>query len=303
MPKFKAKNRKLKIFYAAIGASIFISFLLPFHSARAATNVTSTPAFHWSWNDVISWTDWYNTNSIVVSAHKLTGYASSSVGFIVLDCATSASLGGSGCGGGNWGVSNDGGGGLSGWGWNDVIGWIGFCGTSGSGTPDCPNVAYPYQVQINPNTGDFSNWAWNDLVGWISLNCSNHGCGVTYKVNTDWRATSASGTLDSSTFDTGVASGTQINSIIWQGYLPPPAGEAKVLFQLAVSNSPAGPWNFMGPDGTENTFYSDSPNTSIPLDYNLFNNKRYFRYRVTFLSNVAQSASPRVDEIIVHVSQ
>ena len=112
-------------------------------------------------------------------------------------------------------------------------------------------------------------------------------------------AVAVSGTLDSTTYDTGVVAGAQLNSVLWHGSQP---ADTSVYFQFAVSNSSSGPWNFMGTDGTSNTYFSTGSDTSLKLDYSLFNNFRYFRYRVTLYSDTAQTLSPRVDEIIVNWS-
>ena len=46
-----------------------------------------------------------------------------------------------------------------------------------------------------------------------------------------------------------------------------------------------------------------APNVSTALDYSLFNNKRYFRYRVTLVSNQAQTLSPQVNDVVVNWSR
>jgi hypothetical protein len=182
------------------------------YAAHATTNISSNAGERYSWEDMTGWWDFYGTNTVNVENTKVTGYASSSFGHVSLDCATSPN--GNICSSGNayYGICNgpggrdssancpnaDAGGILSGWAWNDQIGWISFncsdlsiCGTSN------------YKVQVDSN-GNFSGYAWNDVVGWISFNCSNYsGCGTSnYKVVTDWRATSSVGYLESSVFDT-----------------------------------------------------------------------------------------------------
>ena len=162
--------------------------------------------------------------------------------------------------------------------------------------------------------GQFSGYAWSDIVGWVSFNCIDYGwCGTSnYKVVTTWIATSTSVYLDSSTFDTGIAGGAQLNSIMWLGGFTSatstcPGTAFKVGFQIAASSTPSGPWNFIGPGGTSNSVYEAFPNpsqpgVSIPLDYTLHNNQRYFRYRVLLFSDQSQSQSPRVDDVIINWS-
>jgi hypothetical protein len=243
--------------------------------------------------------DFFNTNTITVGVHGLSGYASSSVGDISLDCATTRI--GNICGASNYQVTNDGGGNLSGWGWNDAYGWISFDCHNPVGT-GCGVSAY--QVSID-SSGNFSNYAWNDLVGWISFNCTNTGgCGTSnYNVVSTWVATSTSATLDSSTFDTGVAGGAQINAVTWTGTLPSPANNSYVGFQFAVATSTAGPWNYLGYDATSNTWYVTNPSVTKSVDYVLHNNFRFFRYRVKLVSNQAQSASPLITGIYVNWSR
>lgn len=285
----------LKIIFAVALFPIVIFFVA--RMAEAATNINSGTASHWAWNDLIGWINFYNTLTVNVNSPSLTGYASSSASDISLDCHTTSA--GNVCGSSNYQVKNDGLGNLSSWAWNDQYGWISFCG--GLGTGDCPGSTR-YEVLINPTTGDFSNYAWNDVIGWISFNCTDPGvCGTSqYKVNTSWTATSTSGYLDSATYDTGVVSGAQLNSVLWHGNLP--GSGALVQFQFATSNSSSGPWTFVGSGGSTNAYYSVAPDITLKLDYSAHNNRRYFRYRVTLVSNQAQTQSPRIDEIIVNWS-
>lgn len=271
--------------------AIFIFTFSIFNYTNAATNINAT--YKYAWNDTIGWIDFYSTGNVNVGATQLTGYASSSVGYIALDCATSPN--GNICATSNFKVSNDANGNLTGWAYNDAIGWISFdSGTAGS--------SYPYQVSINSSTGDFSGWAWNDVVGWISFNCAQPNiCGASdYKVKTLWRAVPAAAELTSSIFDTGVSTGVALNTIMWQGNQP---SGASVKFQISSSVSSIGPWSYFGPDGSNTTHYIPT-GPDIPVQINLayHNNKRYFRYKIFLYSNAAQTLSPRVDDVIINWS-
>ena len=298
------KKHSAKIFFLA--TCLAAAFVLgSFYAAMAATNINSGVTAHWAWNDITGWIDFYNTGTVNVTSQLVQGYASSSAGYISFDCTTSPN--GNICGTSNYQVLNDGSGNLTGWAWNDTYGWVSFCG--GQGTTNCPG-AITYQVQVNGTTGDFGgngfSWAWNDVLGWLSFNCADVGGGggicatSNYKVNTTWIATSTTGYVVSPTFDTGVASGTQINSVLWKGSLP--AGAA-VHFQFAGSSTSTGPWStFIGPDGTANTYYDVAANTTGQVDFILHNNYRFFRYKMTLVTNQAQTASPRVDDVEVNWS-
>ena len=160
-----------------------------------------------------------------------------------------------------------------------------------------------YQVTID-SSGNFQGWAWNDAVGWISFNCDNTStCGTSnYRVRTTWVPTNMPtsttfGSLYSSTFDTGVATGAQFKVNLWQGTQ---AGGSTVEFQFAVSNSSSGPWIFVGPDGTSNTYFTPfGPGRSVSLGYSAFNNYRYYRYRLYI---VGLGVSSQVNDVIVNWS-
>ncbi len=266
-----------------------------------------------AWSDVAGWID-FDASAITVTNSKVSGNANGlQIGELALDCA--ASPNGNICGGpgGNWFVSNDSNGNLAGWGWNDSVGWVSFCGnasggsTFGGGTWSCPGAPI-YQVTISTSNGNFSGWAWNDVVGWISFNCNNTGIGnqcpsSDYKVKTSWTGgppLPPPGTtyLISSTFDTQVAGGAAFNSILWQGVQP--AGTS-VRFQIASSNISTGPWNYIGHDGTNITFYDPGgPNKQVRISRVHHNNKQYVRYKI--FMEPAGVSGPRVDDVIISYS-
>ena len=291
------KSNKILIILPAliIGASFLFGL-----KAFSATNIDATTANHYAWNDNIGWIDFYSTGDVYISGTGLTGNASSSVGYISFDCATSPNPP-AGCDTtfSNWKVTNDGLGNLSGWAWNDQIGWISF--NCNDLTPSCSGNFTNYKVTVS--NGEFSGWAWNDVIGWISFNCSNsgtNGCttpGIDYKVKQSNSGIAATSYLISSTFDTGTVGGVVYNTILYQGTKPT---GTQVGFQIAASNSSSGPWDFKGYDGTDTTYYvPTAPNVPVALNASLYNNKRYFRYKIFLDSNVGQSASPQVDEVIV----
>jgi len=64
-------------------------------------------------------------------------------------------------------------------------------------------------------------------------------------------------------------------------------------FQPAASNNPAGPFNFVGPDGTAVTFF-----TTTLANFLQFNGHRYFKYKA-FLSTTDSSMTPTVNDVTV----
>ena len=71
-----------------------------------------------------------------------------------------------------------------------------------------------------------------------------------------------------------------------------PAGTA-VAFQVAASNSSTGPFTFVGPDGTRNTFF-----TTSGADLSRFDGFRYLKYKA-FLSTTDGSATPSLQSVKV----
>ncbi len=112
-----------------------------------------------------------------------------------------------------------------------------------------------------------------------ALRLLSYDHGVTY---------SPSGALISSTFDTGTAS-TTYTTLTWQPTSQDP--ETAVKFQIATSDDAATTtWNYLGPDGTNATYYTTS-GTNI-------NNQsgRYVRYK-TFLSTSNTSKTPALTSL------
>jgi prepilin-type N-terminal cleavage/methylation domain-containing protein len=106
--------------------------------------------------------------------------------------------------------------------------------------------------------------------------------------------THATGTLDSSIFDTGTTSNFSLLSWSPAGQ-PPLTGSESVKFQFASSpTSTPSSWDFLGPDGTPNTYYV-SPNTSISTANN---SNEYARYRM-FLTTDTATVTPAVSDVSV----
>jgi len=330
------------VFWIFVAVVIILALALVFTSpqsvrANPGTNINATTTEHFAWNDILGWIDFYNTDTVTVWGTRVEGYASSSFGDVSLDCSTSPN--GNICATSNYGICNgpgphntdgtcpngDGGdstsGALTGYAWNDNVGWISFnCDqTDHGGSAHCEaNGGADYNVTIDSN-GDFLGHAWNDNVGWISLNYNSSGVSPSssYKVATAWRATSTVGYLESVVIDTQVQNGATLNSITWIGDSPT-SSQTYVDFQIAVSNSSSGPWTFEGPGGDTNTYYGLScesnfqggvnadgapENTPVCINPSRVNNYRYIRYRVRLRSNRLQTLAPQVDDIILNWSR
>ncbi len=107
-------------------------------------------------------------------------------------------------------------------------------------------------------------------------------------INSGGRTAVTSGSLDSSTFDTGSVS-TTYTTLNWQPTSQDPA--VTVKFQIATNNDNA-IWNFIGPNGTSGTYYT-TPGTTISSAHN---NSRYLRYRA-YLSTTDTTKNPTVTSV------
>jgi len=265
-----------------------------------ATSSKIDPTYHWAWNDSIFWIDFYGIY-YDVSTNELLGIASSSAGGISTNCLDLDA-----CATSDYQVNisatttsdyNEGD--LYGYAWSPAIGWISFnCNQTGvGGTNNC--ATSNYKVRAATSTGYFSGFAWNDVIGWISFNCSDLSiCGTSdYKVKMNFESQYNEGNLISSIFDSGVEKGIIPLSIIWQGSL---GTNNVVKFQIASSNSPLGPWNFIGKEGTNSSYYpidgSSISNVSIPLNSKYHYNHRYFRYKIILAST---NEAPIINDLTI----
>ena len=96
-------------------------------------------------------------------------------------------------------------------------------------------------------------------------------------------------TLESSTFDTGTSSNFYTFNWTPSGQ-PALAGNNPVKFQFASASTSAGPWNYIGPDGTANSYFS-IPGSSISTANNGNEFARYMTYMTTNTATVTPTVS------------
>ena len=100
----------------------------------------------------------------------------------------------------------------------------------------------------------------------------------------------STGTFTSSVKDANPAAGSTPNWTTLSFTAATPAGTA-VKFQVAASNSNAGPFNYVGPDGTGSTFFTTS---GASLDQ--FDGQRYLRYQAV-LTTSDTSVTPSLSDV------
>ncbi len=82
---------------------------------------------------------------------------------------------------------------------------------------------------------------------------------------------------------------TNWTGFTWNATVP---ANTTLRFQLAGSNNPGGPFNFVGPDGTAATFYTISGTGSLTP----FNGKRYLKYKAYF-TTTDSAMTPTVSDV------
>ncbi len=105
-----------------------------------------------------------------------------------------------------------------------------------------------------------------------------------------------SGELISSTFDTGMVNGSFVK-ISWEPILQPPqVGPSSVKFQIAASdtNTVGTIWDFLGPNGTVNTYYDETNQNINPVS----SGHRFVRYKI-ILSTDNISKTPEVENVAI----
>src|SRR5204863_153237 len=132
------------------------------------------------------------------------------------------------------------------------------------------------------STDTGSTWTADTTVGGRDLNF------VTY-INPGFSPT---GTLVSSLKDANPNPGTTAHWTTFSWTANTPAGTG-VKFQVAGSNSPNGPFNFVGPDGTAGTFF-----TTSGASLSQFDGMHYLKYKA-FLSTSSGSVTPSISSVSV----
>lgn len=104
-----------------------------------------------------------------------------------------------------------------------------------------------------------------------------------------------SGNFTSATMDLGAA---KMNSLSWASTTPSGVGANSIRFQLAANNDNS-TWNYIGPDGTNSTYFTTNGTTVFPSA--LQQNLRYWRYKA-YLSTADTSVSPTLDSVALSYS-
>ena len=164
-----------------------------------------------------------------------------------------------------------------------------------------------YTVKVDNNLLPHNPFNSGDI-GEITFNRTDSGDWETYTINFTIYPTDGSA-LELNPFDTNISSGVAFNSIMWEGSQPELDGEANctgpdykcALFQIATSNSSDGPWDYLGPDCTAQTYYSPDPDT--PQEIGCFTdhyNQRYYKIKIILYPESDKNITPEVEKVIVN---
>ncbi|MFZ2038527.1 MAG: prepilin-type N-terminal cleavage/methylation domain-containing protein [Minisyncoccia bacterium] len=102
---------------------------------------------------------------------------------------------------------------------------------------------------------------------------------------------SSSGVLESSSFDSQIS--PQYSQILWNSNNNA-STTIRMQMAFATSSTATTTWNYVGPDGTSDTYFTTS-NQNIDSSAS---NKRYFRYKI-FLDTADQNYTPIVNDVFV----
>lgn len=107
--------------------------------------------------------------------------------------------------------------------------------------------------------------------------------------------TSTNSYIISNTIDLGTAS-TSLNSLAWLPLTQPTeTGSNSLQFQIA-SNTDNSTWNYVGPDGTSNTYFTSSGSVG-----SAHNGNRYIRYKA-YLNTGNEAYTPSLEEVTLGFS-
>lgn len=181
------------------------------------------------------------------------------------------------------------------------------------GTPGRVNTQEQYLARAsNINSLIQTDWSGNSGVAGPEIDFGNNyfsSSNLTLSTAGQISLTSAAsdGNLISSIIDTQSIGGAGYFNILWQGDAL--CSGCLVKFQIAASNSNAGPWTYYGPTSTSDYYTPSGPNIPVPITYagqysalsSSVQNKRYVRYQITLVP--ASSTSPVVKDVIINYAQ
>ena len=138
-----------------------------------------------------------------------------------------------------------------------------------------------------------SDWSNNQYTSKTSDIETDNPLGQLTLTNVGGKYATSSQELISTTFDMGTVN-TTFYSLSWNPISQPSqAGIDSLKFQIAANNDNT-TWNFVGPNGNGNTYYT-AINTQLHSGHN---SKRYLRYKV-FMQTANDQFTPKLEDITI----
>lgn len=170
-------------------------------------------------------------------------------------------------------------------------------GSTGAGIPDATvtisKSGFSSTLTTDHATLSQTDWSGGGQAGYANqsgIDTNSHPGQIMLLLNASGTyATGTFNSLTSNTFDLGGSSST-LRSISWNAVQPSQTGANSLEFQVAVNNNNA-TWNFVGPDGTINTFFTASSSLPASLAGN-----RYLRYEV-YMTTADPNYTPELDDV------
>ncbi len=156
------------------------------------------------------------------------------------------------------------------------------------------NVTYggSYDVTKTTGRGFINETDWSTANSYFSDdgNIDTSSPSGEIKLKKPFSTYNTAGLLESNTIDTG--SESNFYNLSWLPINQPASTSVKFQFATNATSTATTTWEYKGPDGTSNTFYT-SPNTPFHV---VHNNARYARYKV-YLNTDNTSITPNISDV------
>jgi hypothetical protein len=149
-----------------------------------------------------------------------------------------------------------------------------------------------YDITKTTGRGSINETDWSALNSYFSDdgNINTISPAGEIKLKNVFGSYNPNGYLESNTIDTG--SESNFYNLSWSPINQPASTSVKFQFATNATSTATTTWDYKGPDGTSNTFYT-SPNTTLSVAHN---GDRYARYKV-YLNTENPSVTPNISDV------
>jgi prepilin-type N-terminal cleavage/methylation domain-containing protein len=151
-----------------------------------------------------------------------------------------------------------------------------------------------FRKKLITNQLEIKNASWTEYFSDYSSNILLTEEQISLRSNNNLYPTNTQEWVISPTIDIGTSSNSKIISLRWEPINQPDNTEIK--FQIAFNNDNLS-WNFIGPDGTSDSYFTSSP---INLS-NITNGYRYFKFKA-YLSTNNENQTPTLEKVYLRLT-